>query len=421
MDFRLDVDNKKNAIEKYHRVAISGTFDVRNYGDLLFPLIAQWRLGIEGIDIDAYSPQGNSTGWRDCMSVSSMRHLLRKRTAYDAFIIGGGNIIHLSPSRLKDYSCKIDQWAYPSLWVGVTTTAAISNRPVLWNAPGVPHSFSERLLRNIVQPTLIAADYVSVRDTASKSQLGCEEARVNVVPDTAVEIARMWPRSGLETEFRALLERKGAPMARFVTIHIKHRSVQDEFIPALAEMIDRFSATSGLTPILLAIGQCHDDHIITRRVGLRLRGPKLLVDDPLGLREIAAAIAFSEHYIGCSMHGYVTAYSYGVSGRIVAVPQLSKYAGFLEHVDRQADLSNNWESALAASNYPGDVRDRATVDAFIKELLDKHWKSIARGTKSPRGDLVPRAARFMRRIIANGLDQKGWDWISTSMHNRLDP
>jgi hypothetical protein len=115
------------------RIAIFGTFDVENYGDLLFPLLAQQRLAPEGMDLVAVSPTAGVTRYRDTVPVISLAEFAKTANSFDGILIGGGNIVHIRDFGLPGY----DENAYPALWAGATAHALRHGLPVAWNAPGV--------------------------------------------------------------------------------------------------------------------------------------------------------------------------------------------------------------------------------------------------------------------------------------------
>lgn len=393
------------------RVFQTGTFDVKNYGDLLFPLIAAFRLKPRNIDIVPISPTGAAAGWRDTVQPSGFAEMLQNGDRIDGVLIGGGNIIVAGSVALHDYIVAgISDRAYPALWFGATLAAAIRNIPVVWNAPGVPASLSARIKTAGATAALKAADWLSVRDQASATNLGKTVESCMVVPDTVADLARMWPRSFLEPDFRALVERKNAsPDARFAVIHVKQRSLDSDHA-TIAAAIDEFARNHGLTPILVAIGPCHDDHLIARKISDQLRILHILLDDPIGLREIAAAIAYAALYVGASLHGYITSAAYDVPGVIVARPLLAKFAGFLSHIDRPHDLASDWRAGLAlgaaALHAPRTQRIPDTVFA----ALDAHWDRVGATFANPAQRMAERT-RFLRNYVGWSARMRGEAWL----------
>lgn len=372
------------------RIILTGTFDVRNYGDLLFPLIAAHRLRPFGLQIVAASPTGRDTGWRDAMPPLPLDAALFGPAVFDGVLIGGGNIIHARPVTLPDYvAAGVADRAYPDLWLGATLAASRRQVPVAWNAPGVPYEFAptERLA---VRAALEAASYRAVRDTSSASFLEC--GPIHVVPDTALGLAAMWPYPSLEPDFRALLARSASvPPGPYVAVHVKARSL-DEPLHQLAARLRDFRATTGRTPVLIGIGQCHGDDIVAAALARELDGLCIDLSKPLGLREIAAAIAFSDAYVGASLHGYITAASYGRHGVIVGRPLLPKMQGFLSHIGRNMDEAATWAAALGLmTNRLGLAPP--IVPPFAISALELHWQAVAKAlmTRPPSNAGISRS------------------------------
>lgn len=365
--------------DRERQIVLTGTFDVRNYGDLLFPLIAAHRLQPFGLQIVTASPTGRDTGWRDTMPPQLLDEALFGPAAVDGVLIGGGNIIHARPVTLPDYvAAGVADRAYPDLWIGATLAAARRQVPVVWNAPGVPYEFA-MTERPAVTASLDAASYLAVRDTFSAGLLG--PGPIHVAPDTALGLSAMWPRPSLEQDFRALLTRSApVPPGPYVAVHVKLRSL-DAPLDQLAVGLKDFRATTGRTPIMIGIGQCHGDDVIAATLARELEGQCIDLSQPLGLREIAAAIAFSDGYVGASLHGYITAVSYGRHGVIVGRPQLPKMQGFLSQIGREADEAGTWQTALDQLKNQIDLA-RPTVPPSATTALESHWQAVAKALKT---------------------------------------
>jgi polysaccharide pyruvyl transferase WcaK-like protein len=399
--------------ERARIAAVTGTFDVQNYGDVLFPLVAAHRLNRHGIEILPLSPTGLPTGWSGTMASTNFAAILDYRQSIDGILIGGGNIVHVGPANLQDYKLgNLFGWAYAGLWLGATIAAAIRNVPVIWNAPGVPTALPEPLRQHIMmKQSLQAAAYVSVRDAASAENLGnFADVKVAVVPDTALDVAQLWPKAHLADMFASMLDRKAAPSGgtQYLTVHAKARSLD---VPpnVLAGWIDDFAAARGMTPLLVALGPCHDDDVTARQIGRFLRSPHIVLDDPLGIEEIAAAIAHAGCYVGSSLHGYITAAAYAVPSVLVTKPDLPKFHGFTAHLGRERDLAPDWGRAFeTAASYVGASRPRA-IPASVFAQLDQHWDRIAKEINQPSRRMVEQA-RFLRSYMQHSISHGGWDW-----------
>lgn len=371
---------------KARTIVLTGTFDVRNYGDLLFPLIAEARLRPFGLRVVPASPTGRDTGWLDALPPRALHEALEGPC--DGLLIGGGNIIHDRPVTLPDYvAAGVAEGAYPALWLGASLTMARRGLPVAWNAPGVPYDLDTGA-RAAAAPAIRAAAYLALRDQASVDFLGAGQ----VVPDTALGLSALWPRAGLMPEFRALTAGGPGP---FVAIHVKERSL-DEPLDQLAARLGAFRARTGRLPILIGIGACHGDDLVTAELAARMAGQCIDLARPPGLRAIAAAIAFADGYVGASLHGYVTAASYGVRGLIVGKPKLPKMQGFLAQIAREADEAAAWPEALdrmaARFDQPPPRVPPAALDA-----LEAHWQAVVQALTA--GACKP-AARAVERDLA---------------------
>jgi hypothetical protein len=391
-------------------VLIFGTFDVQNYGDLLFPIIAEHRLAREGMSITPVSPTDFRTPFDDAPRPLSIEAVAQRNPPGKGVLIGGGNIIHLRPTSLSDYQLSdLDRFAYPALWLGATVLAATYDLPIAWNAPGAPIAECSWPATEIFRSATAAADYLSIRDEESRNSIGATEHSVAIVPDTAVEISSIWPLSTLEGLARESLESRGfAPDARYIAVHVKERSLAGS-PEVLAAELDALSAATNRIIALVAIGSCHGDDRLARRLGRMMRGPAAVLDRPSSLRQIAAIIACADIHLCSSLHAYITSFSYGRPGLLVGEPGYTKFEAFTRMVGRSEDQVPDWSTAFAVA------RDRLSreplrldlVSADIMRQLDDHWAAVAAALSDPspgRG----RRSDFLRTMTAISLKRAGW-------------
>ena len=393
-------------------VLLTGMFDMRNYGDLLFPLVARHALAPHGWVPVAVAPTGGPAALGGAMAPVALSDVLRGEVAAQGIAIGGGYIIHgQNLDFIEDYdSGGNGAWAGAGLWLGATLAAALRDIPLAWNAPGVPHPFTTAQ-QAVVAAACRAADYLAVRDSGSAELLAAPpDAPATVVPDPVAGIAAMWPRAGLAEDFAALLARKGVPAdARLLAIHVRNRSMAGLDPEGLGAALGAVARAHGAVPMLVAVGQSHDDPLVARRIAPHLGGPALLLDDPLGLREITAALAFSAAYVGASLHGYVVASAYGVPGVLLGRPAYRKFAGFLAHAGRPEDLARDWDGAIALAGARLSAPRHAGLPPGLLEALDRHWAALACALADPA---PRRAARqdFLRALVVQGIRREGPGW-----------
>ncbi len=378
-------------------IILTGTFDVPNYGDLLFPLIAAHNLSPWGGIVRAVSPTGRETGWEDTAPVASFGDALLGEAPVDGVLIGGGNIIHSDPVTLPDYvEAGVAERAYSEMWIGASLAAAARGVPVAWNAPGVPGPLAS-VTMPLKDAVLTSADYLCVRDEASLRHLAAPAGLApEVVPDTALQLAEIWPKAGLAPTFRSVLERSGVdPDAAFLAVHVKERSLRRD--ENLAVALETFCRAQSLTPILIGIGACHGDDRICGRIAEQLSIPKIDLSRPEGLREIAACISHACAYVGASMHGYVTAAAYGTPGVIVGRPRLPKMAGLLRHLGREGDEAADWDEGFGKARIR--LRSGPTeIPAHVHEALASHWDRV-RAALARRPEVVQRQRALLLHYI----------------------
>jgi polysaccharide pyruvyl transferase WcaK-like protein len=354
----------------------SGTFDVANYGDLLFPLLLQKRLG--AVPLVHVSPAGGPPVWTDCVSSTSFEELLGKPVA--GLVIGGGNIIHAMPSKLPDYeNAGVDLTGYGDLWV-CSALSVDASIPVIWNAPGVAGRFETASI-DIVRRALRRVNYLSVRDNASRDCLLeiDPDLEVAVVPDSAWALPKLWEQAELDASFAVLMNRLGnSPLEPIVTIHVNARYMKGIKIESVAENIDRICEALKARPLFIAIGPCHGDDVTAVEVAQLCRSRPLILDKPESLIEIAAAISHSEFYMGSSMHGYITAASFGVPAVAVARGKF-KFDGVVQLTGAPETLISSWEEApeiFAEIDRKALGEKFKAVSANAQGQLDKHWSRI---------------------------------------------
>ena len=355
------------------RVALAGTFDVGNYGDLLFPLIAVRRLAPLGWTVVPVTPAGRASGFADALAPRTLDEV----AGCDALLIGGGEIIHAWPARfLLEYQ-GVAEGAYAALWDGATRDAVAAGIPVAWNAPGVLGAVPARVRAAALGPALSAAAYVSVRDRASAAHLAWW-GHVSVVPDTAAEVGLLWPAAVLDAALAGLAAlHEFMPEEGLLAVQVRPggwaRATADE----LARMLEGFAAAHGLLPVLLSIGPSLGDGATLRALSAAMAGRHVLLDAPGRLCDVAAVLARARGFVGNSLHGYITSCAHGVPGAIVARPAFRKFEGFAAEIGRGQDVVRDWDAGFARLGAALTAADRPLLGPEVFARLDAHWNRIA--------------------------------------------
>ncbi len=178
------------------QIGIVGTFDVENYGDLLFPLIAEvelsQRLGPMKLHRFSYHEK-TPLDWP--FAVTSLSELASQANDLDALLIGGGHILRFDKGAVREnYLPPGLRVHHPTgYWLTPALIALNNGLPVAWNAPGVCGEIPE-WADALMKLAINGSSYVSVRDRDSRKALerfADGETEVRLVPDTAFGLARL--------------------------------------------------------------------------------------------------------------------------------------------------------------------------------------------------------------------------------------
>lgn len=333
-----------------------GTFDVDNYGDLLFPKILEWRL--RSADIEHISPTSGRSRFSDSAESKAAPTL-----PPTAAITGGGNIVRFNRTSVDIYfDCA--RTAYPKLLIEPAATATRSNVTYMVNAPSIAARTLSRVEKVLLSRILKAASYISFRDQQSvEIASDLTSNKVHLVPDTVFDISRMWPE----------LKKDPQLPSSYAVFHVNSR--YGGAPESVAKAIEEFSAKTGLKVVLLPIGPCHGDCEYAQRV-YELIGSPSEVFDEFNLKAFAKTIAQSAIYLGSSMHGFITAASYNIPcGLVLERQYMNKFDGVLDALDMHNNVVfETWQGACEV----GAMLKTPTPEALAKifQDLDQHWINV---------------------------------------------
>ncbi len=343
------------------KIAHFGTFDVDNYGDLLFPYIAEYRL--PKYQWEHVSPTNNLTVFKDSKAVISFENA--RENQYDAIVIGGGNIIHLLDNHSTVYN-DIPGFSYGNLWVGAAKIAINQKIPYVFNAPGISRKFTSYIQKKIASSTFKHSNYVAFRERLSKeiafSTLHNKgnSNKLSIVPDTAFEIDKLWP-----------IEKPKD--SDYVTVNLNERYHVN--IKNTALHLDKISETLKMPIKLIVIGACHGDKEFTRKVSKEMTSKHDIVESN-GLKKLAHVIAHGKYFFGSSMHAFITALSYGIPALLVLNNKpLHKFIGLLEITELESNvICKSFKDALKNMSSPAILEKK--VKLKIQSDLNIHWNKI---------------------------------------------
>jgi lipopolysaccharide transport system ATP-binding protein len=338
-------------------VGIVGTFDVENYGDLLFPLIAEAELRRRLGDVRIHAFSYHSKQWP--YEVTSVSELPQLAASLDGLLIGGGFLIRFDRDVAPGYEPPSSAIHHPTgYWLTPALIAHEHGVPVVWNAPGMHCNEIPAWAEPLLKLAFEQSRYIAVRDEPSREALSSVIAAdlVTVVPDPGFGVARLLPkeRSRELEAFRAatginkpyILVQASASMLEHASLFSRIEGLQAVAMPispVLTESADHFS----------------DDFLKPR-----------WWPHPLVLAElIAEAAAVAGH----SYHLAITALMNGVPVFTPVDRNVGKFTA-LQKFDGIEPLPKRQTKLLAKLNR----RNPPAVD------VDKHWDRVASAVEQGR-------------------------------------
>jgi lipopolysaccharide transport system ATP-binding protein len=358
-----------------------GTFDVRNFGDLLFPPVLRHELGkrIPGVAVECFSYHSKSEPeWP--FAVSQVGELRERIQEFDAVVIGGGHLVRFDKEIAAGYFPPSPELHHPtSYWLLPAMLALEVNVPLIWSAVGASQELPS-WGRGLLAEVLRASDYISVRDAASRRTLQAlaGDREVALVPDTVYGIRDLG------------LGQPGNGRSYVVLQATQHLTPYAEAVRKLLAWLRKSQYDVVLLPISPALG---DDAGVLRE----LAGTPATARSWKDPAEAVAIIAHAAAVVGVSLHLSVTALAYGVPVIRPFEDSLTKYQPMrdLPGVFPLEEYTAQPERIQQAITNPGSRS--AEVEGFCATLA-QHWDRVAALVTSPRQTQSSRLAGLLQRL-----------------------
>jgi Rps23 Pro-64 3,4-dihydroxylase Tpa1-like proline 4-hydroxylase len=356
-------------------VGICGTFDVENFGDLLFPIVAEAELSrrLGPVDVQRFSYFSKQPpDWP--YAVASVADLQKKIGELSGILIGGGHLIRFDKMIAPNYLPPSDDIHHPTgYWLMPALLALQQGRPVVWNALGaygdIP-AWAEPLMRVAIEDS----SYVAVRDEVSRLTLlpFANGRDISIVPDTCFGISRIVDRQRPSRTYSALRHEIGLTRP-YVVVQADARL--RGFCRFVENHRKRFAGYQFVSvPIGPILGD--NDSALAEFYDL-VRLPRW--PNPMLMSELiggACAVA------GVSLHLAITALSFGLpafrpqsefEGKFIVLSQSDTVYAYPD----DGNFDPNWfEQKLIESGSESDLQ--ATFQA-----LDVHWNKVAACLTTP--------------------------------------
>ena len=380
-----------------------------NYGDLLFPTVATHYLADDSTSFTFVSPKGGAPVCPDAETTVGVLDFPWREAEFDLALIGGGNIVSPMRTKLPDYvdPPRLGVVAYPALWLAACLKAAQCGAAVAWNAPGVMHLPWTATQCHALQACVTFSEYAAFREDGLPGGLKPGTGGIESVPDTAVTLAKIWPKSSLEASWQAVRERFAIDVPYFV-VHLKKRNVRDsDHFAEMAHAIAGVSRSTGLRPLLLPIGLCHGDQQVADDLSKILGVPHITISGTPGLRETTPVIAHARHVFTASLHCGIIAAAYGVPCHVLETRGNPKYRAFFEgHLAVEGVVVSDLIPALTAVSMEESQAALPRLSASVEQAVERvvvHFQAIRTAASAP-ADRKERGIR-LHRALHEGLDQ----------------
>lgn len=345
-----------------------GTSDVENYGDLLYPPVFHHLLQRSGLSVPtrafAFLPAPAPAGAEYAThSISSL--LNGRERAVDALCIGGGDILrtdfrtmasHYAPqfamlpehrpywwlrrklsgnhglakgfiSRFMNFEC-----------VGplvLNATTHINASPMAYWSCGVPFEFkpAEHIA---LKAALDSAAYIYVRDSASAAKLHRAGVKgpIHVAPDAVVTLSDRYDMKSVKAMGKRIFSDHGIDMTRRI-LGFQAAALKGKAVAEVASQLLRHVQETGDEVALIPIGHCHGDQDTLAELARACGGAAKLIS-VRRVDEIMAGIVACNAFVGTSLHGNITAFSYGIPHLAGPLP-VDKLQGFIDVVGLDAE------------------------------------------------------------------------------------
>jgi lipopolysaccharide transport system ATP-binding protein len=353
------------------QVAIVGTFDVENYGDLLFPIIAQAelskRLGAVHLQRFSYNSRP-AEQWP--YPVTSLSELPGQAEHLDGLLIGGGFLIRFDKLVAEGYGPASPSIHHPTgYWLTPALIALQHATPVIWNAPGMHCNNIPEWAAPLVKLALEQSQYVRVRDNLSRDALAAlsSEIDIEVLPDTAFGLPDLIDEQQPSRPFIHLCEQAGLT-GPYIVIHAIH--VIEPFLRLFEQHPQAFEHYQFLVlPIGPVLGD--DPSIVTRHLPHAISLP--FWPEPLLLAEI---LSQAQAVIGHSYHLAISALAFGVPVFCSADLTAGKYTALADFKSLHALPDVETIDARWFLDRAGKTRPCAAAQAAAQQV-NTHWDQVA--------------------------------------------
>lgn len=382
-------------------INIIGAFDRYNYGDLLFPIIIEEYLKkynpsiCNEYELEYYGLIKSNLSNVGGKETKNLSELYNKDIVNDSLVIvSGGEVIGSQNTNLYLHLCK----TYPEFYVKniiIKGIRKLFGREILniffrkkfdlksdypWiiepshfnnNVHIVYNTVGGRIPKNkfdYLQDQISKALYISVRENDVRDNIALSKTRL--YPDSATAMSVFFPLNILEQRVSEQTRNFVKNNPNYICIQTSlniYKKNKDEFIT----QIKKIHSTSNQAKIaLLPLGYAsnHDDYVALKKIKKQIPNLVELIDGNT-IYDMMYIIGSSVFFAGTSLHGNITAMSYGVPhiGLSMDRPKLQSYLSTwdVEGQDHCIDISKLYDYYMESKNM-----DTELLNTKRNELVD---------------------------------------------------
>ncbi len=369
---------------KKYRIAFCGVFDLANYGDHLFPIIFKSEMEKRGLNIELilFSPIECEQAFDNSVHVYSLRNLekMQMENSFDAFIIAGGEIIHLFRFFQKTKIGAADYEEYPisETWLIPAFVANKYRVKLIWNTPGIPFPFDNHV-KNFIKAICDSTDYLSIRNIFSKECLiecGINEDKIKIIPDTALALSKTIKFNYLVNIREHILSKE-----KYIVFHC-NKFINENQISTVIKCLEKL-AKKGFKIVLLPLAYTHGDDVVLQKINELSNYQFFVFDKSLSIDEMISVLAGCFLYIGVSFHGAITALQYGK--KVIAFDYMKndKTRNLFEYFDIAQNYIIKESDLEEVINYVMNNDKTVEMENAVLEL-DEHFDCIFETISMPK-------------------------------------
>jgi len=345
-----------------------GTFDVENYGDLLYPIVFQHMLNMRGwnkevVKLAFLKDAAPCEAGYEVANVSDALSSGQKRSL--SIVVGGGDILRCDWAGMAaHYTARRTQFnkltfldrlkirlrgpqplsdMFRSEFMNYEAVGPFILDPsklksigkISYCSCGVPFEFADSV-KTRVKAAFDAADFIYLRDNQSRRKLldtGVTKT-IHVAPDMMVTLSDFYDKNTERQKGVEILSSFGVDISKKVLCY-QCPKIYITKLKHISDVLQSYSASRGFEVALLPVGWCHGDAEQLKDI-LKLSGGKFKYIDVCSLHDVISVISAADLFFGTSMHGNITAFSFGIPHVFAPIIGIDKIEGFLE----QANLDN---------------------------------------------------------------------------------